>query len=113
MIQLTESAQDKLTEIINTQVTPHNHIRVSDVRGPHGCIHGWVLSLDHDPSPNDIVATCGNVPIVIAPDLVERLHGATIDYREDGNRALGFTIDTPEPRDHSGPQACHHSPNPQ
>lgn len=106
MIAITPAAQDKLTEILDAQATADNQVRVSVVRGPHGCVHGWSLGIEHDRQPTDVVYEAGHLQVVIDPDLTETLQGATIDYREDG-AALGFTIDAPNSREHGEHQDRH------
>lgn len=107
MIAITPAAQDKLTEILEAQVTPDSQVRVSVVRGPHGCVHGWNLGIDHERRPDDVVYAVGPLQVVIDSDLTETLQGATIDYREDA-AALGFIIDAPNSSGHGEHQDRHH-----
>lgn len=103
MIAITPAAQHKLTEILDNQVAADSQVRVSAVRGPHGCVHGWSLGIEHERRPDDVVYAVGDLQVVIDPDLTGTLEGATIDYREDA-AALGFTIDAPN----SGGRGEHH-----
>ncbi len=107
MIAITPAAQDKLAEILDAQVASDNQVRVSVVRGPHGCVHGWNLGIEHDRRPTDVVYAVGRFQVVIDPDLTEPLEGATIDYRE-GAAALGFIIDAPNSGEHGEHQNRHH-----
>ena len=106
MIAITPAAQDKLTEILEAQVAADSQVRVSVVRGPHGCVHGWSLAVESDLRSNDVVLAVGSLQVVIDPDLTEALQGATIDYREDA-AALGFIIDAPNSRGHGEHQDRH------
>lgn len=105
MIAVTPAAQDKLTEILDAQTVAANQVRVSVVRGPHGCVHGWSLAIEEELRPDDVVYAVGNLQVVVEPDLTEALDGATIDYRED-NAAIGFTIDAPTARDGGAHAGC-------
>lgn len=111
MIAITPTAQHKLTEILDAQITPDNHVRVSVVRGPHGCVHGWRLGIEQQPRPDDVTYTIEGLRVVVEPDLTDTLADATIDYRED-SAAVGFTIDTPNSPNHQQQQGCghHHQP---
>ncbi len=95
VIAITPAAQGKLIDILETQLAIDDHIRVSVARGPHGCVHGWRLAIEHDPQPDDVVYAIGSLQVVVEPELTEALEAATIDYREDG-AGIGFRIDVPD-----------------
>jgi iron-sulfur cluster assembly accessory protein len=111
MIAITPTAQDKLTEILDAQATTDHQVRVSVVRGPHGCVHGWRLGIEHEPRPDDVTYTIEGLRVVVEPDLTDTLANATIDYRED-DVAVGFIIDTADSPDHQQQQGCGHHDHP-
>ena len=87
-------------------------LRVSAVRGPHGCIHGWQLAIEHESRDSDVAVTKGELDILIDPTVAPMLTGATIDYREDTG-GLGFVISPPDVvvSDDNGPgdAGCRHA----
>lgn len=108
MITVTSAAQAKLGDILDGQELGPQVIRVSVVRGPHGCAHGWNLSLDKAAGPDDVVYEVGRLQLAVERALTGELSGATIDYLENGS-VVGFTIDAPT-RTHTGRHAggCAH-----
>ncbi len=94
MITITPEAQQKLSDVVGSQDSARG-VRVSVVRGPHGCVHGWRLELEDDQRTEDLVFTYGGLELMVDAELVEELRDATIDYREDGT-VIGFKIDVPE-----------------
>jgi iron-sulfur cluster assembly accessory protein len=107
MLTLTAEAQAQLTEIIDSTSLSDPRVRVSVVRGPHGCVHGWSLGLEQDEQPDDLVLTFGALRLLVEHDLEDALEGATIDYRMDAS-AIGFTINAPGPQAHEGQAGCGH-----
>ena len=93
MITITPEAQDKLNDIIASRDAASG-VRVSVVRGPHGCVHGWSLEIEDDRRADDVVVTFGELDLMIEPELIGTLEDAAIDYREDGS-GIGFKIDVP------------------
>ncbi len=95
MITITPEAQQKLNKVIASQDAALG-VRVSVVRGPHGCVHGWSLEVEGERRSDDRVFTYGDLEVMVEPDLVAALSDATIDYREDAT-GIGFRIDVPDP----------------
>lgn len=91
MISVTELAQAKIRAVSSEEDAA---VRLSVVRGPHGCVHGWNLSVADQPGAGDVVTTTGNVRVLVEKDMTPLLEGATIDYREDTS-GLGFVIGAP------------------
>jgi len=100
MISVTEQAREKLSDIVDSQETGVPGVRVSVVRGPHGCVHGWSLGIEEDRQPDDLVFAFGPLQLLVEPALADALDGAKIDYRED-TLNIGFTIDAPNAQGHS------------
>ncbi|GMQ93820.1 MAG: hypothetical protein BMS9Abin12_1300 [Acidimicrobiia bacterium] len=104
MITITNEAQDKLEDIIESQGAPPG-VRVSVVRGPHGCVHGWSLELEDDQRSEDVVFPFGELQLLVEPELIDALEGAKIDYREDAT-GIGFKIDVPGSQGNRGGGGC-------
>ncbi len=94
VIAITPQAQEKLNDIIASQETDSG-VRVSVVRGPHGCVHGWSLEIESERRPDDRISWYGELELMVEPELVEALVDAAIDYREDAT-GIGFRIDVPD-----------------
>jgi Fe-S cluster assembly iron-binding protein IscA len=105
MLTVTAEAQAQLTDIIDSTSLSDPRVRVSVVRGPHGCVHGWILGLEQEEQPDDLVLTFGALRLLVEHDLEEALEDATIDYRMDAS-AIGFTIDAPGSQAHGGQGGC-------
>lgn len=99
MLEVTANAQNRLQEVIERSGGAETLVRISAVRGPHGCVHGWRLGLEDDASPNDTTFEAGTVRMLVEAELVEPLTGAVVDYRE-GATGIGFTIETPAAAGH-------------
>ncbi|GMQ84723.1 MAG: iron-sulfur cluster assembly accessory protein [Acidimicrobiia bacterium] len=101
MISLTTEAQEKLASIVGTDNGTESAVRVSVIRGPHGCVHGWNLGIEDEQNPDDTVLEFDGLRLLVEPDLTEALEGAKIDYTENSS-AIGFTIDAPNSQGHGG-----------
>jgi len=104
MITVTNEAQDQLEDIIESQGAAPG-VRVSVVRGPHGCVHGWSLELEDDQRSEDVVFPFGGLQLLVEPELIDALEGAKIDYRED-TTGIGFKIDVPNSLSNGGGGGC-------
>ncbi|MBI2872550.1 MAG: iron-sulfur cluster assembly accessory protein [Chloroflexi bacterium] len=109
MFSITLTAQEKLKEVLDSRGSPDAPVRVVAVHGPHGCIHGWKLAIEEAGEPQDTVVCAGDVCILVEPELVDILDGASIDYRED-SLGIGFVIEVPNapPPMHQHGGGCHH-----
>jgi iron-sulfur cluster assembly accessory protein len=105
MITVTSAAQSKLLEILNSEEANESAVRISVVRGPHGCVHGWNLGIANDQGPEDLVESFGELNVIAEAELADALTGASIDYSEDANR-IGFTIDAPNSSGHGSGGGC-------
>lgn len=109
MVSVTSRAQEKLKEVLVSNGSPEVSVRIAVVRGPHGCVHGWRLAIEKAKAPEDTVVHAGNMRILVEPELMEILAGASIDYREDA-LGIGFTIEapnTPPPMHEHDGDCCH------
>ena len=93
MITLTESAIDKVSELIEAEPDDGLALRVA-VR-PGGCSgFSYDMYFDTDFTEDDQKVTFGDVEVVIDPSSASLLEGATLDY-SDGLQKAGFSIDNP------------------
>ncbi len=106
MLSVTPTAVAKLSEILDRQPSAPRQVRVSVIRGPHGCVHGWNLGIEAAQA-DDTVLDFERLQVLVDSQLTERLEGATIDYREDGGM-IGFAIEVPGGSSPEGHHGCHH-----
>ena len=108
MVSLSSRAQEKLRDVLESSGSPEASVRIGVVRGPHGCVHGWNLAIDQGAGPEDTVVEAGDVRLLVEPELVAILDGASVDYREDA-MGIGFTIDVPNtpPPSQAHDGGCH------
>ncbi|HEX9260123.1 MAG TPA: iron-sulfur cluster insertion protein ErpA [Acidimicrobiales bacterium] len=93
MITLTDTAADKVKELLVAEGQPELALRVA-VR-PGGCSgFSYEMFFDADVAPDDDVATFGDVRVVVDPSSAQLLTGATLDYK-DGLQQAGFSINNP------------------
>jgi len=93
VITLTDSAADKVKELLDAEGQPELALRVA-VR-PGGCSgFSYEMFFDADVAADDDIATFGDVKVVVDPSSAPLLHGATLDYK-DGLQQAGFSITNP------------------
>lgn len=92
-VTLTEAAVAKVRELVEAEGDPELALRMA-VR-PGGCSgFSYEMFFDAEFEPDDIVEQFGDVRVVVDPQSVERLRGATLDFK-DGLMGAGFAIDNP------------------
>ena len=93
MIALTETASNKVKELLEAEAQPELFLRVA-VR-PGGCSGlSYEMFFDSDRAADDIESTFGEVRVVVDPASSQYLDGASLDYK-DGLQGAGFTINNP------------------
>jgi iron-sulfur cluster assembly protein/iron-sulfur cluster insertion protein len=94
MITLTDSAADKVKQLITAEGDDELALRVA-VR-PGGCSgFAYEMFFDSDVAPDDVTNTFGEgVTVVVDPSSAQLLSGATLDYK-DGLEQSGFAITNP------------------
>lgn len=93
MITLTETASDKVRQLIDAEGEDGLGLRV-EVR-PGGCSgFSYEMFLDSDVSEEDLTAEYGGVTVIVDPSSAQLLAGATLDYK-DGLDQSGFSITNP------------------
>ena len=89
MIDVTAPAVEKLRTILEEEQTPGSAIRVIMVPSGHGA--QYMLTLESEPSADDVVNEYDGVRILIDGDAAPIMEGAQIDYVDDFTRS-GFII---------------------
>lgn len=93
MIALTETAADKVRDLMDAEGVPEIALRVA-VR-PGGCSgFSYEMFFDTDIADDDKANDVGGVRIVVDQSSAMLLEGATLDYK-DGLQGAGFSIDNP------------------
>ena len=93
MITLTDTAADKVRELLQAEGQPELALRVA-VR-PGGCSgFSYEMFFDGDVEAEDELMTFGDVKVVVDSASAQMLVGATLDYK-DGLQQAGFAITNP------------------
>ena len=93
VITLTDSAQTKVAELLTMEGNPELALRVA-VR-PGGCSgYSYEMFFDSDIAHDDLLASHGQVRVVVDPASAQLLTGSTLEYK-DGLQGAGFSIDNP------------------
>ncbi len=93
LIQVSELAAQKLSEILNEQEEDGGMLRVMVTPTPTGGFQ-HVLGVETEPKDDDIVIESFNVKVVVDGESAPLLEGAEIDY-VDGLMRSGFVISNP------------------
>ncbi len=93
MITLTESATDKVRQLITAEGDDALALRVA-VR-PGGCSgFSYEMFFDSDVATDDLTLDQEGVRVIVDPSSAQLLTGATLDYK-DGLDQSGFAITNP------------------
>lgn len=93
MITLTDSAANKVKDLIEAEGEPGLALRVA-VR-PGGCSgFSYEMFFDTDVADDDNLVDFSGVKVVVDSSSADLLQGATLDYK-DGLQGAGFAIDNP------------------
>ena len=77
-----------------------SRLRVT-IPSPSGSVPGRDMYFDAGVADTDAVVDAGAFKVVIDQESVERLNGATVDFRDEGSAGSGFAIDNPNETGHS------------
>ncbi len=82
IVSVTDVAREKILEIMDNQgIRGRGAIRVQiQGRGPGGWNYGMSLEEDAQPEPGDAVQDEGDFKVLVGPDTLDNLRGATIDF---------------------------------
>jgi iron-sulfur cluster assembly protein len=93
MVTISESAADKIKELLAAEETPNLFLRLG-VR-PGGCSgFSYGMGFDDDQKDDDKVMEIHGLKVVVDSDSYKYLYGVEIDYKEQGMGG-GFTIHNP------------------
>jgi iron-sulfur cluster assembly protein/iron-sulfur cluster insertion protein len=93
VITLTDTAADKVRELIEQEGDPALALRVA-VR-PGGCSgFSYEMYFDTETDADDVQREYGPIRVVSDPMSAQMLDGATLDFK-DGLMGAGFAIDNP------------------
>lgn len=93
MITLTDSATDKVRQLITAEGDDDLALRVA-VR-PGGCSgFAYEMFFDSDAATDDVTVEQSGVRVIVDPSSAQLLTGATLDYK-DGLDQSGFAITNP------------------
>ena len=93
MISITESASEKVKELLESEERQGHALRVF-VKGMSCSGPAYGMALDESTRPDDAVAELFGVKIVVDPQSAPYVEGAEIDY-VDSLMGKGFTINNP------------------
>ena len=95
MIEITETAEKQLLEIVNSRAEEIVGLRVAiKGRGPAGFDHSMQFVLAGEEPENAVTTEVGQLKIFVEPDDVDSLNSAKIDFIPETG---GFDIDNPNP----------------
>ena len=93
VINLTDTANSKVAELLTMEGNPELALRVA-VR-PGGCSgYSYEMYFDSDIAHDDLVSSHGQVRVVVDPTSAQLLSGSTLEYK-DGLQGAGFSIENP------------------
>jgi iron-sulfur cluster assembly protein len=93
LINVTEMAANKLSEILKEQGENGGMLRVMLTPSPNGSFQ-HVLGVEAEPKDDDIVIEAHGIKVVVDSESAPLLEGAEIDY-VDGLMRSGFVISNP------------------
>jgi iron-sulfur cluster assembly protein len=93
MIKISESASDKIKELLSAEGTPNLFLRLGVKAG--GCSgFSYGMGFDDDQKSDDKVMEIQGLKVVVDEESSKYLFGVEIDYKDSGMGG-GFTIDNP------------------
>lgn len=99
-VAITDAAAAKVRELLADESQEGLVLRLG--ARPGGCSgFRYDMFFDAAISETDAVVDAGSFKVVIDEASVERLLGATVDFRDEGINGSGFAIDNPNETGHS------------
>lgn len=93
MIRISDSASEKIREMLSSQETPDMFLRVGVKEG--GCSgFSYGMGFDNEQQDNDKTYDINGLHVVVDEESSKYLYGVEIDYKDVGMGG-GFTIDNP------------------
>ncbi len=97
MVEFTEAAREKITEIIEAKAQDDMMLRMQIMgRGPGGFLYSLRFVPADEKSPDDIELNMESFHVLIDQNSAQNLEGSTVDYKDD-NFQRGFSVDNPNP----------------
>ena len=97
MVEFTEAAREKITEIIEAKTQEDMMLRMQIMgRGPGGFLYSLRFVPADEKSPDDIELNMESFHVLIDQNSAQNLEGSTVDYKDD-NFQRGFSVDNPNP----------------
>ena len=97
MVEFTEAAREKITEIIEAKAQEDMMLRMQIMgRGPGGFLYSLRFVPADEKSPDDIELNMESFHVLIDQNSAQNLEGSTVDYNDD-NFQRGFSVDNPNP----------------
>ena len=97
MVEFTEAAREKITEIIESKAQEDMMLRMQIMgRGPGGFLYSLRFVPADEKSPDDIELNMESFHVLIDQNSAQNLEGSTVDYKDD-NFQRGFSVDNPNP----------------
>jgi iron-sulfur cluster assembly accessory protein len=94
MVEITDSAVQELKSLMESENKEDYALRIFVAGiGCSGVQYG--MALDNEKNDDDVTVTSKEVKVVMAPDVVEELNEAKIDFIESPE-GKGFIIDNPK-----------------
>ncbi len=98
-IHITPSGLEKIRQIRRCQGKEDWGLRIH-IKGGGICAgFEYLIALDNDPEPTDMVCPVEELTVYLSPESAEFVEGATIDYKVTPE-GEGFVVDLP-PREHA------------
>ncbi|MBO2943868.1 iron-sulfur cluster assembly accessory protein [Paenibacillus sp. F411] len=93
MITISESAAERLKEMLSEQELPNMFLRLGVTSG--GCSgFSYAMGFDDDETESDVYMDVQDLKVVVDKESVKYLNGLEIDFEESGMTG-GFTIHNP------------------
>ena len=97
MVEFTEAAREKITEIIEAKAQEDMMLRMQIMgRGPGGFLYSLRFVPADEKSPDDIELNMESFHVLIDQNSAQNIEGSTVDYKDD-NFQRGFSVDNPNP----------------
>ena len=97
MVEFTEAAREKITEIIEAKAQEDMMLRMQIMgRGPGGFLYSLRFVPADEKSPDDLELNMESFHVLIDQNSAQNLEGSTVDYKDD-NFQRGFSVDNPNP----------------
>jgi len=96
-VVFTDLARSHVLQVMDSRSTRHQNLRVGiQGRGPSGFDYAMAFEEPEKQRPDDSVVDLGDFKVLLDPNTVRHMHGATVDYSETADGG-GFEINNPNP----------------